>query len=453
MLSFPVAHCAGSSATVDFSWQPIGSGIAQFLDLTVFDDGFAPDTFIFSGPLSTSVSSLRWEGILPGLAHFWRVNTLTDAGWITSETGTFVPCGSPVLLWSPILCEAAGTASVHFRWAPVSPPASQQWLDIAKGDGTFAPGTFQGHGPLAAEASALQLTGLHGNETFVFRVNGLSPVGWQASPPGELRTTCGPPGKIAFDGINLMNADGSNQIHLTNGRAPALSPDGQRVAFESTRDGNPEIYAMNVDGSALLRLTNDPAVDASPTWSPDGRRIAFSSNRASASSIYTMNADGSDVVRLTFTPNPDYDPAWSPDGSRIAYAATRDGNFEIYVMSVDGTGQTRVTRDGDVVNPDGRDPVQITSLGTDNQPAWSPDGRYVVFRRGGAPGDLHLIGADGSGMRLLATRAWEPSWSPDGSKIAFTSDSGTHDTGIYVMNADGSNRIRLASGSNPSWSW
>ena len=158
------------------------------------------------------------------------------------------------------------------------------------------------------------------------------------------------------------------------------------LAFVSERDGNSEIYVMNVDGTGLLRLTNDAGRDTDPAWSPDGKRIAFASDRAGSSDIYVMNADGSNLVRRTQTGSSEA-PAWSPDGSKIAFSSLRDGQFGIYVMSVDG----------DWANP--------TRVGYD--------------------------------------RGWNahPAWSPDGGQIAFVSDWRAFDFlfDVYVMNADGSN--------------
>ena len=103
------------------------------------------------------------------------------------------------------------------------------------------------------------------------------------------------------------------------------SPDSTRLAFISARDGEWEIYLMDVsDGgiagdSQLVRLTDNEVADGFPDWSPDGTRIVFSSMRDGNEEIYVMNADGSNPQRLTFN---DYDesfPRWSPDGLRIAY--------------------------------------------------------------------------------------------------------------------------------------
>ena len=71
------------------------------------------------------------------------------------------------------------------------------------------------------------------------------------------------------------------------------------MLWVSTRDGNPELYACNADGTGLKRLTSEVAFDLHPAWSPDGKRIAFTSGRAGRQKIYVMNADGSDVKKLT----------------------------------------------------------------------------------------------------------------------------------------------------------
>ena len=101
---------------------------------------------------------------------------------------------------------------------------------------------------------------------------------------------------------------------------------------------------MNADGSNQRRLTQNPADDADPAWSPDGQRIAFYSNRDGTFDIYVMNADGSHQRRLTRHFADDSDPAWSPDGHTMAFATNRDGNSEIYVMNSDGSRQRRLTR-------------------------------------------------------------------------------------------------------------
>jgi hypothetical protein len=157
--------------------------------------------------------------------------------------------------------------------------------------------------------------------------------------------------KIAFfrsentttTGIYVMNANGSNILHLTTGidQFPTWSPDGSKIAFDRAE----EIYLMNADGSDIWNLTNSSAHDAHPAWSPDGTRIAFASDRGGYWDIWVMNTDGTGLKQLTNTPEADQRPAWSPDGSAIAFASPTGtkGNMEVYIMNSDGTGVRRIT--------------------------------------------------------------------------------------------------------------
>ncbi len=137
------------------------------------------------------------------------------------------------------------------------------------------------------------------------------------------------------------------------------------IAFASGHDGDSEIYLTNINGTHQVNLTNHTASDTSPTFSPDDQRIAFASDREGSekgdADIYIMNIDGTNVIRLTYTPSLDssFSPAWSPDGKRIAFA-NKAHNY-ISTVNVDGTDQTIVTK----------------RLSFD--PAWSPDGQNLVF--------------------------------------------------------------------------
>jgi TolB protein len=181
---------------------------------------------------------------------------------------------------------------------------------------------------------------------------------------------------------------------------PVFSPDGKQIAFMSGRDGNPEIYAMNVDGSNLRRLTNHPAGESSPTWSPSGAQIAFTSDRTGKAQIYVMNsADGSGVRRLTVNESEADRPTWSPAPfNEIAYSAST-GRYDIKVLEV-STGNIRQLTFGE---------------GSNESPAWAPGGRHLAFvsTRAGGRTQIFTIGRDGRGLRQITREGnnQTPAWS------------------------------------------
>jgi Tol biopolymer transport system component len=215
--------------------------------------------------------------------------------------------------------------------------------------------------------------------------------------------------------VHTMNGDGSGKRKLADQAAfgaPDWSPDGRKIAFQSRRDGNVDVYVMNADGSGRRNLTRNPAHDGlrgpdiqsalaqHSAWSPNGRKIAFVSSRDGNLEVYVMNADGSGQRRLTRNPTYDGDPVWSADGRRIAFVTNRDGQPEVYVMNADGSGQRNLTR-----NPE-----------RDRAPAWSPDGTKITFqsRRDGND-EVYVMNADGTGQRNLTrnpTNDGSVAWSP-----------------------------------------
>ncbi len=254
-----------------------------------------------------------------------------------------------------------------------------------------------------------------------------------------------------FKELFVMDMDGSNIRQLTNDRSLSVSSSwnslGTKLVYTSYRRGIPDLFlvdlasravsqitrtaAMEVgpkftrDGSGFLtsvangsqtdivrmsgagavlkRLTPaDGTINVSPDLSPDGNQIAFVSNRSGGPQIYVMSAEGGEARRISFM-NSNYctSPAWSPKGNRIALVCRADGGFQLYTVS-----------------PDGSEPLQLTSGGDNEDPDWSPDGRYLVFAttfgRGYAT-SLALMRDDGSNMRALTkgrVADSEPDWGP-----------------------------------------
>ena len=228
--------------------------------------------------------------------------------------------------------------------------------------------------------------------------------------------------------IYVMAADGRNQVRLTNnpiddGR-PSWSPDGQRIAFVSNRNGGfIQIYVMDADGKNPTRLT-DGVWDTDPDWSPDGRKIAFTSKPdGMAAHISVMGADGDNLFKLEDNAT---NPTWSPDGQQIAFVSWRDRSDEIYVIGVDGNGLRRVTHD----------------LAPKGAPAWSPDGQRIAYDAlHERIFQIYVVGADGRNRNKLTHNQEHnmcPAWSHDGQTIAYVSPVDVRGIDkIHLMTADG----------------
>jgi Tol biopolymer transport system component len=285
--------------------------------------------------------------------------------------------------------------------------------------------------------------------------------------------------------IFVINPNGTGLRNLTPTGAfeynPVWSPNGRSLLFARDAD----LYVMNAQGSARLKLVDGQSGISQQRWSPDGRMIAYVNGRpegeGTVEELWVMRSDGSGKLRLAENAT---EPSWSPDGSRLAYVTVQLTHIHVRVINVDGTGDVALTDrtsfqpawspDGSriafvtlggkqmfLVNPDGTGEVSVTPPGTeDDGPAWSPDGTRIAFHTGvpGADSDIAVMNADGTGRVNLTNRAGfdlSPAWSPDGSRIAYH-QSDLVDSEIYIMNADGSAKTNLSKRpttleSTPAW--
>jgi len=230
--------------------------------------------------------------------------------------------------------------------------------------------------------------------------------------------------------IYLLDTDGGELTNLTRNqaedRAPAWRPDGGALAFESHRDGNWEIYTLDLTSGTLTRLTDDLSYDGGPAWSPDGNQIAFESYRDGNLEIYALPATGGQPRRLTEDKAGDYGPTWSPDGQSIAFTSWRDGNKEVYLVPAAGGDGQNLTQ-----NP-----------ADDESPAWSPappeggtgseslafvSWRDVDTKTGNRNAEIYEMPATGGAPERLTDNPWpdlDPAWDAEGRLVWAAYDPG-----------------------------
>lgn len=199
----------------------------------------------------------------------------------------------------------------------------------------------------------------------------LSPDGSQIAWEREIATATGD-----FTAVEIwtMNADGSNpRVAVRNGsfnRSPSWGPSGE-IVFSSRLTGSDQIYRLSPGASEPVRLTTGGAADQYPRLSPDGQRIVFQSNRGLDFDIYVMNRDGSGVTNLTQLGGDDRFPTWAPDGARVVWTRFEGdvNGFDLYSISSSG----------------GTPSIVLATEFNELAPSVSPDGSSVVYQTDRSP--------------------------------------------------------------------
>ena len=227
-----------------------------------------------------------------------------------------------------------------------------------------------------------------------------------------------------------------------------LSRDGQWLAFDSDRQGNPDIYRVPVAGGETQQVSTDPSFDFIPTWSPDGKRIAFQSWRNASRDIFVINADGTGEQLAAGGPGMEFYADWGPDGRTLVFQSDRSGQLQLYITRETAPGQWD-------------EPRQLTKEGAFSA-RWAPDGSLISYL---SPSGIGVIAPNGTGHRVLVSQesplakrlAKLPAdgpdfavWSADSKTVVIKITLGGHATFWTVPAAGGTPRM-VARFENPAF--
>lgn len=252
-----------------------------------------------------------------------------------------------------------------------------------------------------------------------------------------------------------MDYDGANQRQLTHlhteSITPRFSPDGSEVAFTCFVPfrgvTSAQICLYSLPANRVMRFPRYPGTNSSPAWSPDGQHLAFMSSRRGGTQIWETDASGGHSHQLTFALHSvNTSPVWNPKtGQQIVFVSDRGGLPGLYMMNSDGTNVTK---------------FDLPDMGYVVDPSWSPNGYLLAFSWRRPLGNYDLYVMDISTRQLLqltrdSGRNERPSWAPDGRHLVFQSDR-TGRKQVWTMLADGTDQRQLTKmGENfsPNWSW
>lgn len=247
--------------------------------------------------------------------------------------------------------------------------------------------------------------------------------------------------------IFISDADGQGLVQLTRDGAPTFSPrwggGAARLYFTSLRSRFPDIYRVSMRDNRRTRMVQFPGLNSGANESPDGRTLALTLSRDGNTELYTMDLGSGVLTRLTRTRQAaEASPSWSPDGSQIVFVSDRTGRPQLYIVSRGGGNERRLTLEG-------RENVS---------PCWGPDGRIAFSSL--REGRYHIVTYDPkTGSQEQWTRGGadskDPAWAPDGRHIAYSRTS-SYQSSIYVLDTMGDPEIRLfelqGDWYSPAWS-
>ncbi|MBN2124472.1 MAG: Tol-Pal system beta propeller repeat protein TolB [Deltaproteobacteria bacterium] len=246
--------------------------------------------------------------------------------------------------------------------------------------------------------------------------------------------------------IYVSDFDGHNARRITQDKSIALlprwAPQGGRLLFNSYREGGPKLYMRELDSNRTRRVSGREGLNIGAAWAPEGDRVALTLSHGDNPDIYLIDLQGKILQRITDHWGIDVSPAFSPDGTKVAFVSNRSGSPQIYVRDLARGTEERVTFEGKY----------------NTSPTWSFLNRIAYTSMVDGRFDIHTISPDGGNLRRLTEGQGnneDPCWSPDGRYLAFSSNRDGRYR-IYMMNANGLNQNRITSDKGdqtaPSWS-
>ncbi len=246
--------------------------------------------------------------------------------------------------------------------------------------------------------------------------------------------------------LSIMDSDGHNNTHLSDGNTlvltPRFSPNAEEICYLDFAGLQPKVYLMKLRTGQKQLLGSFKGMTFAPRFSPDGNEVCMSYSHNGRTSLYKMNLRTKETQRLTDGPYIDTSPSFSPDGSKIVFNSDRGGKPQLYVMSSYGSEPERIS----------------FGKGRYLTPVWSPRGDLIAFTKiykGGFY--IGVMRPDGSGERLIA-QGWvveDPSWSPNGRVIMFSRQFPGGKSGVYQIDLTGYNERRVPTATDAagaSWS-
>lgn len=239
--------------------------------------------------------------------------------------------------------------------------------------------------------------------------------------------------------VYIADFDGYGPVPATRDGSIVANPgwvDKGSIVYSSYKLGNPSVFSQDLGTGSRRTVSRQPGDNYSPAVSRDGRRVAMILNKNGSPDLYVANVDGTGLTQLTRTREAESSPCWSPDNRTICFAS-REGRG-IFTISADGGAPRRVS----------------TGVGTCTEPDWSPDGRWIAFTVLRREFEICIVPAQGPSSVYTVVRGEDPSWAPNSRALIFCAGP-DHSKRLSLLDVPTKQVKTLArvleSNSQPSW--